>query len=344
MYTFDASLVSVQAQMAFYAKQHTYVAHVIAFAILLIPLWFLVKVLSRYPKQDLYEAIISRFPTVGRAMAFLYVLYFFYLLTRDLRMTVDFCSVNLLQNTPLGVLAGLIILSVIFLSYGGIEILGRSAELYGALLFIVLTMIPFLLFREFDRTMLMPYFDFDVPGIMAGVWLFIAYLGEIVGVAFLFSGQTLRFKHTLLGLGFGAGFLTLLAVMCLLVLGVPITSRVMYPNYELVRQIQITDFLDRFDMPLVGLWLPAMFTKIGFSLYAVCLGIKRIVPNTSGQRFVVPVGLLAFACSFWFFQNAVQLLNFNRTWPAISMMFQFVIPCILYVVLRPKPRQRQLTQ
>lgn len=66
-------------------------------------------------------------------------------------------------------------------------------------------------------------------------------------------------------------------------IGVPIASRLVYPSYELARQLQISDFLDRFDLALAAATLPAMITKIAFDLYFVCWGLKRMIPNVSGR-------------------------------------------------------------
>jgi spore germination protein len=336
MYVLDSSLISVHAQMAWYAKQHIWLSHVIAAAALLLPLWLITKVLARFPDRDLFEAMVIRFPVVGRVIGMSYIVFFMYILSRDLRMTVDFANVSLLPTTPLGVIAALLTLSAIFLAYGGVEILGRATEVYGTLLLIIVALMSTVLFREFDISLAMPFFRFDAQGIFVGSWLVVSYLGEVIAIAFLFSNRTLQFKHVFWALAIGTTALLALAVQSLLTLGIPVMSRMLYPNYELVRQLRLTDFLDRFDLPLVGLWLPTMITKIGYSLFIVCHGIKRMVPNTSGQRFVVPVAFLAMACSFWFFESAMQLFNLNRVWPAVSLIFQWLIPVLLFFLLKPK--------
>lgn len=336
MFTLTTTLISVQSQMVWYSKQQIWLSHVLALLVMLLPLWMLSKVLARFPERDLFEVLVIRFPVIGRGIGLLYVLFYFYILFRDLRMAVDFTNVALLPETPLGITAGLVMFSVICLTYGGIEILGRSTEVYGTLLLVMSALISVVLFREFDWTNMMPFWDIDASGVVIGSWLLISYLGEMIGIAFFCSGRMLRFKHCFLGLLIGTGVLMALAVQALLVLGIPVMSRLLYPNYELVRQIRITDFLDRFELPLVGIWLPAMMTKIGYSLFIVCHGLKRLVPNTSGQRFVIPVGLLAYACSFWFFENTIQLFNLNLEWPAVSLIFQLIIPALLFMILKPK--------
>jgi len=340
MYTLDATLISVQGQMAQYAQQQVWLAHLLGAAIIAVPVWMLARVMSRFPNRDLFEALVERFPAMGRVVSALYVAFFFYILVRDLRMSVDFTNVALLPTTPLEVTAVMIVLSVVFLTTGGIEILARTTEMYGAALLMAVLAISVLLFREFDVTYALPLLDANPEGIAVGTWFILSYLGEAIGVAFLCSGCTMRPRVLLGGLLLGTAALLLLAVQCLLVLGIPVMSRMLYPNYELVRQLRITDFLDRFELPLVGLWLPTIITKIGYSLYIVCVGIKRIIPGVSGQRLVAPVAFLALACSFWFFESAIQMFNLNRTWPAASLFFQLLLPTLLFAALRPKAEKR----
>lgn len=335
------TLLTVNSQTVFYAKQQIWLSYLLVAAVILVPLWLLAKVLARFPGCDLFQAMVNRFPIIGRIISGLYILFFYFILLRDLRVVTDFTKVVLLATTPLAVIAFLIAVSAIFLAYGGIEVLARATEVYGMLLLLVIALLPVVLFREYDMSLATPFLVQDQSGMLIGSWFLFPYLGEILGIAFIFGKRSLRFTHGLAALLIGTVALISLAAQSVLVLGVPIMSRMLYPTYELVRQIQVTDFLDRFDLPLVGVWFPVMITKIGYSLYIVCNGIKRTVPGTTGQRMVFPFGLLAFVCSIWFFENSIQLFNLNRVWPIVSALIVLLIPVLLFVVLKPKARTQK---
>ena len=161
-------------------------------------------------------------------------------------------------------------------------------------------------------------------------------MGELLVLPFVFNRRVFTFRTGVYALSIGTFLLTLLILFNILVLGVHISTRFMYPNHELTRQIRLTDFLDRFDLLLVSIWASAMFTKIGFSVYVVCLGIKRCLPSASEKLLVSPIMVFSMVCSFWFFENSIQLLNLNHTWPALSIVIQFGLPLLLYFLLRPK--------
>ncbi|GAF10127.1 hypothetical protein [Paenibacillus pini] len=48
-----------------------------------------------------------------------------------------------------------------------------------------------------------------------------------------------------------------------------------------------------------------------------------------------PIGLFALTSSFWFFQNSIQLFNFNRQWTLIAIVFMMIIPLLLFAIHRP---------
>ncbi|WP_162848555.1 GerAB/ArcD/ProY family transporter [Paenibacillus nanensis] len=336
IYTLVTTLITVPTQMVYYARQHVGISLIVSAAVVLFGIWMITKVLGRFPKQDLFQALINRYPVGGRITSALYVLFFFYVAVRDLRLVTDFTNVVLLPTTPLGVIAFLVMISAVFLVYGGVEVLGRATEIYGILLLLLLLSIPFVLFGEYDIQFARPFLEFNTPGILIGSWFVLPYLGEIIGIAFMFTNGKLRFKHASLGLLLGTLAMLTLLVQSVLILGIPIMSRMLYPTYELVRQIRVTDFLDRFDLPIVGIWYPAMIAKIGYSIFIVCNGIKRVVPESSGQRLVYPVGLLIFVCSIWFFESSIQLFNLNRVWPMVAVCFLLLIPAVLLVAMRPK--------
>ncbi|PZE21381.1 GerAB/ArcD/ProY family transporter [Paenibacillus xerothermodurans] len=343
IFTLSSTLISVQSQMIPHAKQHIWLSHLLGMVVIAISMWLLARTLSRFPDHDLFQALLARFPSLGKVAIALYVLFFFFILTRDIRMLIDFVNVALLPTTPMLALAILTMFTVCVSARGGIEVMGRVTELYGPLLIAMLFFLPLLLFREFDTANIMPFWRLDVPGVSRGAWYILPYLGEAIVMPMIFMGRTFRFRHGLIALGLGTFVLIALAMQAMLALGQPIMERMLYPNYELVRQLRITDFLDRFDLPMVGVWLPTMLAKITINLYVVCYGLRRMIPGLWGAAMVNPVGFLAMVCSIWFFEDAIQLYELNRVWPTLALCFELLLPILFYLILRPKKQAIQKT-
>lgn len=336
VYTMDATLVSLPAQISAVAKQDAIFAFIPAALLILGSLWLLARVMARFPEQDLYTAMIQRFPLLGRLIALGYVLFYFFIMTRDLRMMADFISITLLPQTPLVVVASLVAVCVMGAARAGVEVLGRLTELFTIPLLIIVFLLPLMMVKDLSWDRFQPFLEYGIRGQVQGAWYAVAYVGEIVALPLIFANQTFKLRHGAIGLLLGTAVLVELALLGNGVLGYPLLERSLYPTYELVRQVRITDFLDRLDLFFVGIYFPTMMTKIGYSLYVVCRGVDRIMPTPSPGTLVAPLALLGVACAGWFFADTIQLIQLNRTWPALALLFQLLIPLLLFLIMRPK--------
>ncbi|MCP8971060.1 GerAB/ArcD/ProY family transporter [Ectobacillus ponti] len=341
MYILDSSLVSTTAQTAFHGKQHGWLSFLVPVPFILLVLWLLSLVTKRYPGQDLLQALTKAYPVLGRAAAAALLLFYLYIYTRDVRMFVDFCSVALLPSTPLVVISTLVVITTVWIARGGLAAIGRITELYAPLFVIVILTLPLFVTKDIEVVALRPFFAMDVPGVVLGGWYAFSYVGEILAIAFICTGNTFRFRHGVIGLGIGVGLIMILSMLDILVLGPELTAKFLYPNYELIRQIRVTDFLDRFDLVIVGVWAPTMITKIAYSLYIISYALHRIVPDIPWKLAVSPLGMLGFVCSFWLFKNSLQLFSFTKEWTAIAMVVQLLLPVGIYLLVRLKKPAKQ---
>ncbi|WP_139488298.1 GerAB/ArcD/ProY family transporter [Brevibacillus dissolubilis] len=339
MYVINSTLISLPAPTTQYAKQQVWLPPILCCLIILFIFWLLCRVLARFPDQDLFQVMSSRYPFWGKFVIGSFVLLYFMILTRDVRLIIDFFNVTLLPQTPLWVTGSLTVLTIVMIARGGVEILGRMTEFFAPALVIVILLIPVLLIKDFDYSFLMPYNEYDWQGIGIATWYNLPYFGEVLGMALIFSNRTLPFRLGVRALLLSTVLLIIIGMCSLLILGGQIVPRLMYPTYETVRQLRVTDFLDRFELPMIGVWLPTMLTKVAYSLYIVSYGIKRMFPQFTVDFIVTPLGYLTFVCSFWFFSDAIQLFKFNREWPMYALTVQILVPIMLYLFLRPKRHQ-----
>ncbi|WP_337033362.1 endospore germination permease [Paenibacillus illinoisensis] len=334
------TLIQPHAQAIFYAKQHAYLSYIPVFLVTLASMWMLNRVQSRFPDQDLFESMVKRFPFLGRVTGLMYIMFFLMIFARDIRLIGDYVSITLLETTPISIIVLSLLFMAVFIVRGGLGSLIGMSELYITLFLLNSVIVPFMLIKQVNLDNLMPYFDIDVAGVGKGSWYIFSFFGEMIALPFVVKGSDFRFKPITWGIVIAALLMMLIMIETITSIGVPIASRLVYPSYELARQLQVSDFLDRFDLALAAATLPTMITKIGFDLYFICWGLKRIIPKVSGKLMTGPVALLGFACAFWFFKNAIQLFRFTREWTWIAILFEVLFPIILFVFLRPRKKER----
>ena len=318
------------------AKQQTYITYLAAATIFVVILWMLSRSAKRFPQQNLFQSLTTRSPIIGRGICFLYLVFFLYILARDIRIVVDYTNVILLPNTPIMVVSLCIVATIIFITRGGMRTLMSLSELMGPLFILSLLFMLIMLIKVLDFGNIMPIFHLDVKGVSEGTWLVLSSTGQIIVLPFIISSKDYRYRDLFKSLLISTLLIVLVVLMLILTIGVPVAERLMYPSYELVREIRIADFLDRFDLLLVAVWYPLIFINMAISLYVICYGLKIMIPSISGKMMAAPIGFLSLSCSWWFFHDAVQMLDFNHQWPWIAIVFEIIIPIGIFVLLRPR--------
>lgn len=335
-----APLVTMQSQIYAVAQHDAWLFFIPAALLGMLMLWLTASVTRRFPEQDLYSALISRSPILGRLIAVGYILFFLFILARDLRMLTDFVGITLLPNTPVLILAVLVGLCAIGGARGGLEILARMTESFGPTYFLVGALLPLVLLKDFSLQYFQPIIAEGILRPIKGAWVPIAYLGEIVALPLICPPKLFTLRRGLYGFLLGTGLVALLTALGQGVIGHLILERSLYPAYELVRQVRVTDFLDRLDLFFVGIYMPVLLTKIAYNLHVVCHGMQRVASGVSAHLIATPMGLLGVVCSLWFFPTTVQVVHLNRSWPVLALFFQLVIPLLLFAFLRPKRRDK----
>lgn len=332
------TLIHAPAQATDYANQHAYWTCVIAAIVLCLPIWAMLKLKRRFPDQELMQAMVSSHPVLGRMLLAVYLILFLIIFARDLRIITDLVEVLLLPLTPIVIISLILLLTLAFMAKGGISTIVNMAEIFVPLLIVTFLTMPLFFGRNMDFSVLRPYLHPEVEGVLKGSWRMLGYMVDIMMVPFVISGKSYNGRSAWFGHLIGTAFLTMLVLLSELVIGIPILSRLFYPSYELVRQLQVTDFLDRFDLFVAALTVPTFLTKIGVDLYVTSLALKRMFANARGRLMVWPVGLLDYVCSFMLFSNIMQIYDFIREWTAVMIIFFVIMPLVLWMLLRPKSK------
>ncbi|BFH65662.1 GerAB/ArcD/ProY family transporter [Paenibacillus azoreducens] len=335
MYVINTTMLNVPSQLITRAHQHAFICYLLSGALVLLMLFLLTRSSLRFPGQDLFQSLTSRFPFIGKVIVVLYILFYFMVLVRDIRIISDFTNVVLLPITPSLIIALCITATVIYIARGGAKTVLGITELYGPIIIIVFALMPIIVFRDFNFGLMRPLLHVNWEKTFEGSWISVAYLGQMIILPFIFSSKDYKFKYGFYSMLIAAGILAGLVIMIILLLGVEVSGRMMYPTYELVRQLRITDFLDRFDLIVVALWFPGVLLNLSISLYIICYGMKMILPSLSGKMMAAPIGLFAFSCALWFYSSSIELFNFNKEWTLIALFFILVLPLLIFAIHRP---------
>jgi spore germination protein len=339
LYTTALSIQHSMILMLKTTKQDAWISFIVVAIIALFPLLVSYQIGKRMPDGDFVSVLISRLPFLGRVIMFLYLLVLFFTISHNLRLIIDKVNVHILQQTPLTVVGLVIILTCIFIAKGGLEILARMSEIFFPLFALTILSLPFFLVGESHLSFLQPMFTEGVGPILLGAWYAIGYIGEIIVIPLILSKSVYNVHKAIQGLFLGVFLLIVTLIQTILIFGPEMPTLYFDPPYELVRQIRITDFLDRMDLPIVSLWIPTLIIKISITLYAISHIISRLFQNISSELFITPIGFLAFVCSFFFFDSATQIIEMGKVKPFMILIISYLLPLLMWILLRVKQRK-----
>lgn len=336
-YLTSGAVVSTAKEMVSTAKQDAwfcfYLPMLYAMGIILVFIWLF----RRYQEDNLFSLARKLLGTTGgtivNALLFVYLLH---VLCLDLRELSEFVRTILLIRTPLMIIMFSIILITAYLARSGIEVLARLGHFYFFFLSITLASLPILVLNEIEVTNLLPPLPKGLAPVLHGSLLPMGPFGEILVFGALFLNFSRDDKgpaiHPLIrGVIFSAFLLTLLTATMVTAAGTSIIGKTVYPSLVLVQLIHITDFLDRLDIVLVSLWIPAFVIKICVTYYILCQCLGYIGPRTrDGLPFVFVLMPLVLLISLLSFDSVIDLLHFEMyVWPLLTVLHEALLLLVL---------------
>ncbi|MDR4947555.1 GerAB/ArcD/ProY family transporter [Neobacillus cucumis] len=275
---------------------------------------------------------------VEKGFVILFLFFSIFTLVRDLRGMFDFVATVLLPTTPNDILMVLSILVIVYIAISGIEVIARVTAIHFGLLFIIVTMLPLLLMNEWNFGNLQPLLGSEfISTLSREFFVTFSWLGEILFFLIILANidppQKAR-RAVIIGTGLGIFLFVVVLMSALAVLGVKIIRESIYPSLMLIQQINITDFLDRLDLVITVAWLPTIFTKVAFLLYAINHCFSYLYKGNT-NKFLFPIAFIVGYLSILMFKNTMDLLRFSfYTWNLVSFFIQLMIIFLFLFVKR----------
>ena len=342
------AMLGVPSITAKYAKTDLWLSPIFAALIGYLTVYIAYKLHKIYPKQTVFqftEKIIGLIP--GKILGFL--LLFFYIQNTGIivRDYAEFVVSSFLVNTPISVIMASMVLLCAFIVRGGIEVLGRAAELFVPVFTFPICIVILLLIPDFDFMNIFPVLGNGLMPPIKGAIVPGGWYSEFFLIIFLLPFLADAKK------GMKSGMRTVFAVMMtlivvnllvLFVLGGTTPSK-NYPLMNVSRYISIADFFEHVESAVMAVWIVGAFVKISVFYYVSALGTAQWL-NLSDYRPVVwPIGILIVIFSLWSLPSSIDVnRNDIMVFPLQGILMQTIIPLILLVIAVVRKRNRKGTE
>jgi spore germination protein KB len=294
----------------------------------------------QHPGKNLMEINDLVFGTfLGKALSWLYLIYFLYVSAHLLRLFAAFFSIAM-TSTPLIVFLITLLLVSAFAVRSGLEVLARYSQIVLMTLVLLFIFDFILLAKDVDISNLLPFMDIPRNEMLIAIQNVAALpFGEAV-VFLMFinlvsnpseAGSFMKKSFLFCGI-----LLLLYTVRTTAVLGSHATIST-YPTVATVRIINIGEVFTRLEILLSVLFLSLGLVKGSIFYYGAVLGVSQLLKMRSYIPLVLPIGALLLNISILLFDEYIyDIIDFNMLFPFYSMVFAFFLPLLTLIVAKIK--------
>ncbi|MDF2660008.1 MAG: yndE 2 [Paenibacillus sp.] len=289
---------------------------------------------GQYPRQHVLEMYGSAFGKMaGTVVGVAAILFFIIDAGVVLWQVGDFMVTHIMPETPIQSFL-ILFMAVVVLGYRlGIGTIARSAEIFFYLVLFLFVVLILLLIPEIEPKRLLPVYEKGANPVLRGSLLLVGYYCETVilmmALPAIRPGQRVGRAYRI-GMLIGSLVLAVTILICLLVLGAPITTLQLFTSFVLAKKISIADFLERIEVFMATLWFLTLFVKLFVCFYAAAIGTSRLLKLKDDNVLSLPLAALVIVASFVIVPTSIYFNQFiQHTWWAFSATFGLLIPAVM---------------
>lgn len=279
--------------------------------------------------------IAGRIP--GRALGGVLWLFYLYISGIVLREYGEFVVGAFLSDTPLIFVLGSLVLVCALAVRGGVEIVGRFAELFLPAFLLLFLLIVLLIIPDLQITNMMPILGDGILPSVKGALVLQIWFGELSIAWFLLPFVSDRENAPKsLWITFGAIILTLLLSnwVTLLLLG-ELTGGYSFPFLILARYIDLAEFFTHLEALFMAIWVLGAFVKVCVFFYITVIGAAEWMGLEDYRPIVFPFALLLTLFGVWVAANYQEMTHaITTSLIPLSLTMFIVVPALIYFIGR----------
>lgn len=305
--------------------------------------FFSVRLMQNYPGQSIIE--VSR-TLLGPIFGFMISLAFFnqFLIGSALflRLETERILTVYLPNTPFYALMGTLVLVGIGGAYLGLEALARSTKILVVFIIASILLPLFMTYNFWTWHNIFPLGGSGMHGIVRGGFSMSGMFTEIIILAVIFpaikisSPGRLWFQPLLIAIAFHI----LVALLNLLLFGVPTLNETLFPVVQSARLIFLGRFIQRIDILFAFFWMIGICLKYIILFYATDVILTRLLKLPYRKPFLIPLGIIVSSLAM-FPNSMIQATDIisNIAWRFNGLItFSLMLLVLLVHYFKPPPK------
>lgn len=321
------------------AGRDSWISQILAIPGGVILILLITRLSAEYPGLTLIEYLQNIFGKwLGRFFGLFYLFYFLLLAALVTRNYDDLFASAIMPETPTWFLHATLVLTVAYIVYNRVEVMGRLSELVLPIAVVVTLLTAMLLtisgLVHYEN--LLPVFDRGVGAVLIGSVPYASFpYMELILFAMVIPYVNNPAKVRITALAsvlVAAALLTAIMIQDIAVFG-EYMATLTFPRFSAIRLISVGDFVERIEPMVLALWVASGILKIGVCLYAFTLGLAQLFGLKELNQLIFPTAIIIIPLTGSLFENSFQMLNFAlNIYPIFAIPLQFGLPMVMLLL------------
>jgi spore germination protein KB len=276
---------------------------------------------------------------LGWIIGLVYCEHFLYICGRNVREFGSLIISSTLSETPLMVINLTLVLVMCYVIHLGIEVVGRTAEVFIVILFLFGIVGNFLVLVSGDVNFhqIRPFLEHGWKPIFTTAFphLLIFPFGEMIAFTTLlpYLNRPELAKRVWLTAVISSGMILSWTVLLnTSVLGIDVMHRSVFPTLKAVGKVHLLEFIERLDAIVVFTLLITVFFKASIYLYAAVIGLADLFKLNTYHQILLPMGTIVIFLSLTMASSFSEQGEEGFLYHYISIALLIVIPLLMLLV------------
>lgn len=321
----------------YFGKIDSYISIILGIILGYIPLILILKISDINKEKNINEILIQILgEKLGKIIIIILSIFIFAFASFIFYDLINFISSEYLYKTP-SILTGIMMLiPILYTVNKGIKTICRTSIILFILSIILYIISFFGLIPSFDFENLLPFMQTNKINLFLAVFSYIAY--AILPLMLLLiipknnlpknKSNKIIFKTT-----FIVGIIIFLSLLNTIgVLGIDLSLLYQYPDYQVLRRIQIGGFIQRTESILAIQWFLCLFIMIVLCMYYIIKTKENIKIKISNKILLIMLSITLIFINEKFWNNNTSFIAFSIIKIPILIYIFILIPLlILYI-------------
>ena len=325
-----------------FALQDGWISIIISFLLSFIPLIIYYKLLN-HNSDDNIVTLNNKLGILGKIINVILMSFVIFHASMVLWNLINFINSQFLFQTPLIVIAIILLTGILYVSIKNLTTIARTGTVFFIISTILYIIAALSLLKEFNVNGLKPVFNSGIIPILKGSFSSLGLNVFPLFIILIIPKNSIKNNNKILSSFFKVyifRYICMLSVLviCVAILGIELTNLYQYPEYHILKTINIANFFQRVESVLSIQWIFDAVMSVALCIYFAKESITKTFnfKNKFNLVNIAIVIIVLIISQYVFSSNTVAETFYKNIYPFLTSIFFLIIPLIILVIVKIK--------